>query len=65
MPPDTVSTIPPQPEDMILRLPAVRQRTGLSRSMIYRKMAERTFPSSIKLSSHCGRLVCLADQPLD
>lgn len=40
-------------EDVILRLPDVKQRTGLSRSMIYRKMAERTFPSSIKLSAHC------------
>lgn len=53
MPTDTAPTMLRRSEDTILRLPAVKQRTGLSRSMIYRKMAERTFPPSIKLSSHC------------
>ena len=41
----------PKPDDRILRLPAVRARTGLSRSMIYRKMAESSFPPSIKLNA--------------
>jgi len=33
----------------ILRLPAVKTRTGLSRSSIYLRMFERTFPASIAL----------------
>lgn len=33
----------------ILRLPQVKARTGLSRSAIYAKMAEREFPPSIRL----------------
>ncbi len=38
-------------DERILRLPAVRARTGLSRSMIYRKMADSSFPPSIKLNA--------------
>lgn len=34
----------------IQRLPEVKQRTGLSRSSIYLKMKDGTFPPSIKLS---------------
>ena len=33
----------------ILRLPHVKQRTGLSRSTIYLRMSEGTFPKSISL----------------
>jgi prophage regulatory protein len=33
----------------ILRLPAVKSRTGLSRSTIYLRMAEGTFPKPISL----------------
>lgn len=33
----------------ILRLPAVKARTGLSRSTIYLRMAEGRFPTSISL----------------
>ena len=33
----------------ILRLPEVRSRTGLSRSEIYRRSKEGTFPKKIKL----------------
>lgn len=33
----------------ILRLPAVRQRTGLSRSSIYLRIARGDFPAPIKL----------------
>lgn len=34
----------------LLRLPAVLQATGLARSTIYRMVAERTFPSPVRLS---------------
>lgn len=37
----------------LLTLPTVRTLTSLSRSGIYRRMAERTFPQAVKLSSRC------------
>lgn len=39
----------PEP-DRIIRLKTVLDRTGLSRSTIYRKIAEGTFPAQIKVS---------------
>ena len=33
----------------ILRLPSVKERTGLSRSTIYLKVSDGTFPSPISL----------------
>ncbi|WP_405237560.1 helix-turn-helix transcriptional regulator [Lentisalinibacter orientalis] len=39
-----------------LRLPDVMQRTGLSRSSIYAKIAEQDFPSPVRLGAH-GRSV--------
>ncbi|PBC19305.1 MULTISPECIES: AlpA family phage regulatory protein [unclassified Mesorhizobium] len=36
--------------DRIIRLRTVLARTGLSRSTIYRKIAEGTFPAQIKIS---------------
>ena len=36
--------------DRIIRMNTVRDRTGLSRSTIYRKIAEGTFPPQIKIS---------------
>ena len=39
----------PEP-DRIVRLRTVLARTGLSRSTIYRKIAEGTFPTQIKIS---------------
>lgn len=39
----------PEP-DRIIRLTTVLFRTGLSRSTIYRKIAEGTFPAQIKIS---------------
>ncbi|MBZ9847417.1 AlpA family phage regulatory protein [Mesorhizobium sp. CA14] len=39
----------PEP-DRIIRLRTVLNRTGLSRSTIYRKIAEGTFPAQIKIS---------------
>ena len=38
--------------DRIIRLKTVLDRTGLSRSTIYRKIAEGTFPSQVKISIH-------------
>lgn len=38
--------------DRIIRLRTVLERTGLSRSTVYRKIAEGTFPSQIKISVH-------------
>lgn len=39
----------PEP-DRIIRLKTVLGRTGLSRSTIYRKIAEGTFPPQIRIS---------------
>lgn len=36
--------------DRIIRLKTVVARTGLSRSTIYRKIAEGTFPAQLKIS---------------
>ena len=38
--------------ERIIRLKTVLDRTGLSRSNIYRKTAEGTFPSQVKISVH-------------
>ena len=38
--------------ERIIRLKTVLNRTGLSRSTIYRKIAEGTFPSQVKISIH-------------
>ena len=37
----------------ILRLKSVIERTGLSRSTIYRKVEARTFPKPLKISERC------------
>ena len=39
--------------DRILRLKAVLQRTGLSRSTMYRKMQNGSFPKNVQLSIRC------------
>jgi len=36
-------------KDRLLRLPAVRDRTGLSTPTIYRRQTEGSFPKSIKI----------------
>ncbi|MFX7825168.1 AlpA family phage regulatory protein [Acinetobacter baumannii] len=38
----------------MLRLNAVLARTGLSRSTLYRKMDNGTFPHNIKISTRCA-----------
>ncbi|MFT3806706.1 helix-turn-helix transcriptional regulator [Arenimonas sp.] len=49
------STLPQPPtRHSILRLPDVKARTGLSRSTIYLRVAQKTFPTPINLG---GRAV--------
>jgi prophage regulatory protein len=40
--------------DRILRLNAVLDRTGLSRSTLYRKMQAGTFPKNMQISTRCA-----------
>ncbi len=40
--------------DRILRLNAVLDRTGLSRSTMYRKMQNGSFPRNIRISQRCA-----------
>lgn len=40
--------------DRILRLPTVLDRTGLSRSTLYRKMKSGSFPKQIAISDRCA-----------
>ena len=47
MEPDTVAE-----PDRILRIRTVLQRTGLSRSTLYRKIQEGTFPRQVQISIH-------------
>lgn len=39
--------------ERILRLKSVLERTGLSRSTVYRKVQARTFPKPLKISERC------------
>jgi prophage regulatory protein len=61
--------------DSLLRLDAVKARTGLSRSDVYRRIAEGTFPRPVNLSKRMAawpssevdewvdRQIALRDQP--
>ena len=40
--------------DRILRLKAVLERTGLSRSTLYRKIQMGTFPKQLRISTRCA-----------
>lgn len=40
------------PPDRIIRLTTVLNRTGLSRTTMYRKMDEGTFPRQVKIGIH-------------
>lgn len=40
--------------DRILRLNAVLERTGLTRSTVYRKIQQGTFPRQLQLSTRCA-----------
>ncbi len=46
----------------ILRLPEVQKRTGLSRSSVYLRIAEGTFPKQISLG---GRAVGWVESEID
>ena len=39
--------------ERILRIRTVLERTGLSRSTLYRKMRDGTFPKQVRISEHC------------
>jgi prophage regulatory protein len=42
-----------EPPERILRIGAVLQRTGLSRSTLYRKIQNGTFPQQVAISTRC------------
>jgi prophage regulatory protein len=44
--------VPMSHTDKIIRIKTVLARTGLSRSTLYRKIAEGTFPCQVKISVH-------------
>ncbi len=50
--------------ERILRLKAVLDRTGLSRSALYRKIAEGSFPRQLKLSALQFRLARIRRRPV-
>jgi prophage regulatory protein len=41
-------------DDRILRIKAVLARTGLSRSTLYRKIQNGTFPKQVQISTRCA-----------
>jgi prophage regulatory protein len=41
-------------DDRILRIKAVLARTGLSRSTLYRKIQNGTFPKQVQISVRCS-----------
>jgi len=43
-----------QGSDRILRIRTVLERTGLSRSTLYRKIQNGTFPKQISISTRCA-----------
>ena len=51
--------------DRIIRLKTVLARTGLSRSTIYRKIGEGTFPAQLRISVNGSWLAGIRHQPLD
>lgn len=46
--------MPTESPARILRLKAVLERTGLSRSTVYRKIKERTFARALRISARCS-----------
>ena len=40
-------------QDRILRLQTVLERTGLSRSTLYRKVDQGTFPAQVQIAARC------------
>ncbi|WIG54563.1 MAG: hypothetical protein OJF61_000349 [Rhodanobacteraceae bacterium] len=52
MTPDT--TPAPSAHSVLLRLPQVKSRTGLSRSELYRRIATGAFPAPIKIGARAS-----------
>ena len=46
--------MPAESPDRIIRIGTVLARTGLSRSTLYRKIQDGTFPKQLKLSERCA-----------
>lgn len=46
--------MPTDQHDRILRIKTVLERTGLSRSTMYRKMQNGTFPKNVQISERCA-----------
>jgi prophage regulatory protein len=44
----------PDAPERLLRINVVLERTGLTRSTLYRKISEGTFPRQVKLSDRCA-----------
>lgn len=44
----------PDNNDRILRIKTVLDRTGLSRSTMYRKIQEGTFPKQVRIAARCA-----------
>ncbi|MEP7351529.1 MAG: AlpA family phage regulatory protein [Sphingorhabdus sp.] len=44
----------PQEQESIIRIATVLQRTGLSRSTLYRKINDGSFPPQVQISTHCA-----------
>ncbi len=43
-----------QAPERILRIKVVLERTGLSRSTLYRKIQDGTFPQQLKIAARCA-----------
>lgn len=48
----TATTAPDDLGERILRLPDVKVKTGLSRSTIYQRMADETFPAAVMITEY-------------
>lgn len=46
--------MPDEAPERILRINAVLDRTGLSRSTLYRKMQAGTFPKQVRIAPRCA-----------
>lgn len=47
------SRTPMQPDEVLCRLPAVAQQTGLQKSTLYSLIARGEFPRPIRISARC------------
>lgn len=52
----------PETKRRLIKLPAVCEATGLSRSGVYKRMGENTFPKSVPLG---GRAVAWVESEVD